>query len=170
MMQGGAHALASVVRVRLPSASSVPLKRAQSAAPSAHPALDSPLCARDATVQLDCSSSEQLFGNGLRRDLELSSAEVSTEPDPDGRLVRRPESRRSADLTTFWHIKRSDLHVPTAGAPWTTIHVRSTPVYSDPEAKPTAQSKTRDTSAMRSPQQDIAACSSNVALVDAIGA
>ena len=23
------------------------------------------------------------------------------EPDPDGRLVRRPESRRSADLTTF---------------------------------------------------------------------
>jgi hypothetical protein len=44
---------------------------------------------------------EQLFGNGLRRDLELSSAEVSTEPDPDGRLVRRPESRRSADLTTF---------------------------------------------------------------------
>ena len=57
MMQGGAHALASVVRVRLPSASSEPLKRAQSAAPSAHPALDSPLCARDATVQLDCSSS-----------------------------------------------------------------------------------------------------------------
>jgi hypothetical protein len=30
---------------------------------------------------------------------------------------------------------------------------RSTLVYSDPEAKPTAQSKTRDTSAMRSPQQ-----------------
>ena len=23
------------------------------------------------------------------------------EPDPDGRLVRRPETRRSADLTTF---------------------------------------------------------------------
>eukprot|EP00966_Prymnesium_polylepis_P123435 2854065-Prymnesium_polylepis.1 len=32
-MQGGAHALASVVRVRLPSASSEPLHRAQSAAP-----------------------------------------------------------------------------------------------------------------------------------------
>ena len=61
MMQGGAHALASVVRVRLPSASSVPLKRAQSAAQSAHPALDSPLCARDATVQLDCSSSTNSF-------------------------------------------------------------------------------------------------------------
>ena len=44
---------------------------------------------------------EQLFGNGLRSDLELSSAEVTTKPDPDGRLVRRPETRRSADLTTF---------------------------------------------------------------------
>ena len=44
---------------------------------------------------------EQHSGNGLHRDLELSSAEVSMEPDPDGRLVQRPESRRSADLTTF---------------------------------------------------------------------
>jgi hypothetical protein len=44
---------------------------------------------------------EQHSGNGLHRDLELSSAEVSMEPDPDGRLVRRPETRRSADLTTF---------------------------------------------------------------------
>jgi len=100
MMQGGAHALVSVVRVRLSSASSVPLKRAQSAAPSARPALDSPLCARDATVQLDCSSSTN-SSSETRRGLELSSAEVSTEPDPDGRLVRRPESRRSADLTSF---------------------------------------------------------------------
>jgi len=99
-MQGGAHALVSVVRVRLSSASSVPLKRAQSAAPSARPALDSPLCARDATVQLDCSSSTN-SSSETRRGLELSSAEVSTEPDPDGRLVRRPESRRSADLTSF---------------------------------------------------------------------
>eukprot|EP00966_Prymnesium_polylepis_P133432 3084226-Prymnesium_polylepis.1 len=37
----------------------------------------------------------------LRLCVELSSAEVSSEPDPDGRLVRRPESRRSEDLTTF---------------------------------------------------------------------
>ena len=40
----------------------------------------------------------QLFGNGLRSDLELSSAEVTTKPDPDGRLLRRPEPRPSADL------------------------------------------------------------------------
>eukprot|EP00966_Prymnesium_polylepis_P194932 4518615-Prymnesium_polylepis.1 len=45
MLQGGVHGLASVVRVRSPSA---PLKRAQYGAPSAHPALESPLCARDA--------------------------------------------------------------------------------------------------------------------------
>eukprot|EP00966_Prymnesium_polylepis_P193465 4484369-Prymnesium_polylepis.1 len=35
-------------RVRSPSASSAPLKRAQYGAPSAHPAIESPLCARDA--------------------------------------------------------------------------------------------------------------------------
>jgi hypothetical protein len=44
---------------------------------------------------------EQLFGNGLRSDLELSSAEVTTKPDPDGRLVRRLQPRRTWDLTTF---------------------------------------------------------------------
>eukprot|EP00966_Prymnesium_polylepis_P288000 6651793-Prymnesium_polylepis.1 len=49
--------LTSAVRVRLPSACSAPLKRTQSGAPSAHPALESPPCARDATVRLDCSSS-----------------------------------------------------------------------------------------------------------------
>ena len=42
---------------------------------------------------------EQPFGNGLRSDLERSSAEVTTKPDPDGRLVRRPQGRRTADLT-----------------------------------------------------------------------
>eukprot|EP00966_Prymnesium_polylepis_P054185 1252670-Prymnesium_polylepis.1 len=49
--------LTSAVRVRLPSACSAPLKRKQSGAPSAHPALESPLSARDTTVRLDCSSS-----------------------------------------------------------------------------------------------------------------
>jgi hypothetical protein len=44
---------------------------------------------------------EQLFGNGLRSDLELSSAEVTTKPDPDGRLVRRLQPRRTWDLSTF---------------------------------------------------------------------
>ena len=43
----------------------------------------------------------QLFGNGLRSDLERSSAEVTTKPDPDGRLVRRLQTRRTWDLTTF---------------------------------------------------------------------
>ena len=57
MLQGGMRRLTSAVRVRLPSACSAPLKRTQSGAPSAHPALESPLCARDATVRLDCSSS-----------------------------------------------------------------------------------------------------------------
>eukprot|EP00966_Prymnesium_polylepis_P081239 1882173-Prymnesium_polylepis.1 len=49
--------LTSAVRVRLPSACLAPHKRAHSAAPPAHPAFESPLCARDATVWLDCSSS-----------------------------------------------------------------------------------------------------------------
>ena len=44
---------------------------------------------------------KQLSGNGLHRDLELSSAEVSTKPDPDGRLVRRPETRQTVDLRLF---------------------------------------------------------------------
>eukprot|EP00966_Prymnesium_polylepis_P219487 5077999-Prymnesium_polylepis.1 len=48
MLQGGVHGLASSVRMHLPSASSAPLKWAQSDASSAHPALESPLCARDA--------------------------------------------------------------------------------------------------------------------------
>ena len=56
---------------------------------------------------------EQLFGNGLRRDQELSSAEVSTEPDPDGRLVRRPETRRSADLRLFATNPQICTFVPT---------------------------------------------------------
>eukprot|EP00966_Prymnesium_polylepis_P040563 941204-Prymnesium_polylepis.1 len=47
--EGGAHRLASAVRMRLPSACSAPLKRTQSGAAPAHPALESPLCARDAT-------------------------------------------------------------------------------------------------------------------------
>eukprot|EP00966_Prymnesium_polylepis_P097308 2254347-Prymnesium_polylepis.1 len=57
MLQGGMHRLASAVRVRLPSACSAPLKRTQSAAPAAHPALESSPCARDAARQLGCSSS-----------------------------------------------------------------------------------------------------------------
>ena len=56
-LSGGSHMLASAVRMRIPSASSAPLKRALSAAPAAHPALDSPPCARDAARQLSCSSS-----------------------------------------------------------------------------------------------------------------
>jgi hypothetical protein len=56
---------------------------------------------------------EQLFGNGLRSELELCSVvEVTTEPDPDGRLVRRPESRRSADLTTRSYGWSLDLRRP----------------------------------------------------------
>eukprot|EP00966_Prymnesium_polylepis_P042792 994632-Prymnesium_polylepis.1 len=43
--------------MRLPSTSSAPLKRALPAAKAAHPALHSPLCARDASWQLGCSSS-----------------------------------------------------------------------------------------------------------------
>eukprot|EP00966_Prymnesium_polylepis_P177024 4099834-Prymnesium_polylepis.1 len=61
MLQGGVHRLASAVRVRLPSACSAPLKRAQSSAPPAHPALESPTCARDAASQLNCSSSKDSF-------------------------------------------------------------------------------------------------------------
>ena len=91
--------------MRLPSASSAPHKRAHSAAPSARPALDSPLCARDATVQLDCSSSTNSSsetGFVVRSALTQRGAHYGfTKPDPDGRLVRRPETRRSADLTTF---------------------------------------------------------------------
>ena len=44
---------------------------------------------------------EQPFGNGLRRDLGAASAEVSTKPDPDGRLVRRLQPRRTWDLYGF---------------------------------------------------------------------
>eukprot|EP00966_Prymnesium_polylepis_P226976 5251923-Prymnesium_polylepis.1 len=64
MLQGGVHGLASAVQMHLPSTSSAPTQRRSSGrsrdAPSAHPALESPLCARDATVspsRLDCSSS-----------------------------------------------------------------------------------------------------------------
>ena len=63
-------------------------------------------CTRLATVRpRRCAAAElqlereQPFGNGLRSDLERSSAEVTTKPDPDGRLVRRPQGRRTADLT-----------------------------------------------------------------------
>ena len=42
---------------------------------------------------------EQPSGNGLRRDLSAAGAEVSTKPDSDGRLVRRPQGRRTADLS-----------------------------------------------------------------------
>ena len=56
-LSGGSHMLASAVRMRIPSVSSAPLKRATSAAPCAHPALESSPCARDATLQLGCSSS-----------------------------------------------------------------------------------------------------------------
>ena len=55
------HGLASVVRVRSPSASSAPLKRAQSGAPSAHPALETPLCARERVLFRTCSSSASSF-------------------------------------------------------------------------------------------------------------
>ena len=41
---------------------------------------------------------EQLFGNGLRSPLDARSAERATEPDPDGRLVRRLQPRRTWDL------------------------------------------------------------------------
>ena len=94
--------LASVVQMRFPSASSAPLKvkRATSAAPSDHPALDWPPCARDAARQLSCSSSaNSLSETGFIGDLSAAGAEVSTKPDPDGRLVRRPQGRRTADLT-----------------------------------------------------------------------
>eukprot|EP00966_Prymnesium_polylepis_P218999 5067701-Prymnesium_polylepis.3 len=101
MLQGGAHGLVNAVRVP-------PLKRAQSAAPSAHPALESPTSARDAASQLGNWKLQlehgQLFGNGLRvvsSDLDGSPAPevtTSTKPDPDrertpaGRLVRAPTS------------------------------------------------------------------------------
>jgi hypothetical protein len=67
--------LASAVQMRLPSASSAPLKRALSAAPAAHPALRSPLCARDAAWQLGCSSS----ANSLS---ETGFVETSALPSP----------------------------------------------------------------------------------------
>ena len=44
---------------------------------------------------------EQPFGNGLRSALRAGSAERTTKPDPDGRLVRRPQGRRTADLSSF---------------------------------------------------------------------
>ena len=44
--------LANAVRVRSPSASSAPLQRTPSAAPSYHPALDLPACAREASIFL----------------------------------------------------------------------------------------------------------------------
>jgi hypothetical protein len=114
-LQGGVHGLASAVRMHLPSASSAPLKWAQSDAPSAHPALESPLCARDAALFCSCSSSTNSFPEtGFVEDLELSSAEVSTKPDPDGRLVRRLQTRQTADLRLFCE-ETSDLHVPRAG-------------------------------------------------------
>ena len=60
-LSGGAHMLASAVQMRLPSASSAPLKRATSAAPCAHPALESPLCARERVLFRTCSSSASSF-------------------------------------------------------------------------------------------------------------
>eukprot|EP00966_Prymnesium_polylepis_P186105 4313804-Prymnesium_polylepis.1 len=59
--------LTSAVRVRLPSACAAPLKRTQSGAPSAHPALESPLCARDATVWTAARARTVHSGNGKRR-------------------------------------------------------------------------------------------------------
>eukprot|EP00966_Prymnesium_polylepis_P266034 6145332-Prymnesium_polylepis.1 len=61
MLQGGVHGLASVVRVRSPSTSSAPLKRAQSGAPSAHPVLESPLCARDAQSNWNAARARAAF-------------------------------------------------------------------------------------------------------------
>ena len=44
---------------------------------------------------------EQLFGNGLRSRTQTRKHGATAEPDLDGRLVRRPESRSSADLRLF---------------------------------------------------------------------
>ena len=44
---------------------------------------------------------EQLSGNGLRSALRAASVERTTKPNPDGRLVRRLQPRRTWDLSTF---------------------------------------------------------------------
>ena len=44
---------------------------------------------------------EQHSGNGLRSELDTRSAERTTKPDPDGRLVRRLQPRRTWDLYGF---------------------------------------------------------------------
>ena len=48
LLSGGSHMLARAVQMRLPSASSAPLKRALSSAPASHHALESSPYARDA--------------------------------------------------------------------------------------------------------------------------
>ena len=70
--EGGWDGLASAVRVRLPSVQSARLQQSPSAAPFAHPALDSPACASR---------------SHLISDLKL-------ERDPDGRtlLARQSEN------------------------------------------------------------------------------
>ena len=44
---------------------------------------------------------DKLFGNGLQRDLGAGSAEVSMEPDLDGRTVRGLQSRHEGLSETF---------------------------------------------------------------------
>ena len=91
LLSGGSHMLARAVQMRLPSASSAPLKRALSAAPAAHPALDSPPCARDAARQLGCSSS----ANSLS---ETGFVVTSSAPAPRSLRSPIPTDGSSDDL------------------------------------------------------------------------
>eukprot|EP00966_Prymnesium_polylepis_P290430 6708927-Prymnesium_polylepis.1 len=103
MLQCGVHGLASAVRMHLPSGGQ--LSAAQAGADwwticSSCTRVAAVRPRRCTFLQLQLEHG-QLSGNGLRRDLELSSAEVSTKADPDGRLVRRLQTRQTADLSLF---------------------------------------------------------------------
>ena len=90
-LSGGSHMLASAVRMRIPSASSAPLKRALSSAPASHHALESSPYARDAARQLSCSSS----ANSLS---ETGFVVTSSAPAPRSLRSPIPTDGSSDDL------------------------------------------------------------------------
>ena len=102
--EGGWDGLASAVRVRLhvPPAQSVRLLRSSSAAPFAHPALDSPAAPRDSHLFSDFQlERDKLSRNGLRSGLANRKLSATAEPDLDGRIARGLQSRHKTLSDTY---------------------------------------------------------------------
>ena len=107
--EGGWDGLASAVRVRLPPAQSVRLLRSSSAAPFAHPALDSPAAPRDSHLFSDFQlERDKLSRNGLRSGLANRKLSATAEPDLDGRIARGLQSRHKT-LSETYREEFSDL-------------------------------------------------------------